>query len=177
MKQRPSWEASQEIPHILCNPKVYYRIHKSQPPVSILSQIDPIHASFPQPTSPRSILMLSCHLRLRLPSGLLPSGFPTKTLYAHLLSPFRATCAAYLSLLDLITPVTLSLLGPNILLSTLFSNPSACVPPSIQGKTVCSKTMSCSVIFVIIAAHMPFYSTENNSWGRYTSLQNQSSRP
>ena len=38
---------------------------------------------FPQlpPTSCRSILILSSHLRLVLPSGLFPSGFPARTLY------------------------------------------------------------------------------------------------
>jgi hypothetical protein len=36
----------------------------------------------PHPTSLISILMLSFHLRLGLPSGFFPSGFPTKTLYA-----------------------------------------------------------------------------------------------
>ena len=52
-----------------------------------LSWASPIQSIYPHPTSWRSILISSTHLRLGLPSGLFPSGFPTKTLYTPLFSP------------------------------------------------------------------------------------------
>ena len=94
------------------------------------------------PISWRSILILFSHLRLGLQNGLLLLAFLTKTLYALLSPPpTRTTCPAHL-ILELIiriifgefwllrsslcnfphSPVTLSFLGPNIHLSTLFSN-------------------------------------------------------
>ena len=53
-----------------------------------LSWASPIQSIYPHPISWRSILILSTHLRLGLPSGLLPSGFPSKTLYAPSPHPY-----------------------------------------------------------------------------------------
>ena len=110
MQQSPSWEAnrfsaSQEILRILWNPKVHYRILKCPPSVPILSQIDPLH------TPPSFFLEIHLniipHLLLVLPSGLFPSGFPTKTLYITLLSPIRVICPAHLIHFDLIIRIIL----------------------------------------------------------------------
>jgi len=84
MKKRPSWvanrfSASQENPRNLLYPKFHYLVSKCPPPVFILSQINPVHA-FSHPNYWRTILILPSHLRLGLPNGIFPSGFPTKTL-------------------------------------------------------------------------------------------------
>ena len=62
-----------------------------------------IQSIYTHPTSWRFILIFSTHLRLGLPSGIFPSGFPTKTLYTPFSSLIRATCPTHLILLDFIT--------------------------------------------------------------------------
>ena len=101
MEQSPSWEANRfsASPRILWNPKIHYRIQKR--PHLLLSWGRSIHS-----TPPSHFLKTHFNiihpLFLDLASGIVPSSFPTKTLYAPLLSHKRATWPAHL-ILDLIT--------------------------------------------------------------------------
>ena len=143
MEQSPFWDANQfstrKIPRILWNPKARYHIHKCPPAV-------PTWASSIQSIPPH----LKIHLNIILPSmpgspkWSLTLRFPYQNpLYASPLpSPICTTCPSHLVLYFITwtilgeeyrsfssslssflhSPVTSSLLSPNILLSTLFSN-------------------------------------------------------
>jgi len=141
----PSSEAnrssgSQEITRILYNTKVHNCIHKLQPTVPILSQMDPVHA--PPPTHILKILIpMSPHLNISSKWSLSIRFSHQNPLYT---SPLLHKC--YMPrrciILDLITrmisgedyrsssvspcslfhsSVTSPLLGPNILFSTVLS--------------------------------------------------------
>jgi hypothetical protein len=145
MEHSPSWEAnwfaaSQEIPRILWNPEGSLPHLQRPPPVSILSQLNPVRTP--------SSYFLKIHLNIVLPSTSgspqwsLSLRFPHQTpvhasplsrkrymplshssLFYHphkLGEEYRSWSSSLWSFLH--SPVTSSLLGPNILLNTLLSN-------------------------------------------------------
>jgi hypothetical protein len=144
MEQSPSWEAkshttSQEILRLLWNPKIHYHVHNSPPLVPILSHAHPVH-NFPPYIS-------KIHFNIILPSTptsfnwSLPFRFPNESTacISQLSHPCYMPHPSYPPAFDhpnkiwwsvqvmklLImqsSPTTSSLLGTNILLSTLFSD-------------------------------------------------------
>jgi len=87
MKQSHSRKHSTHsaTPRLLWRPKVYYRVHKSQPLVSILCQMHLIH------TFPPYFTYIHSNIIFPTTSGFFLSRFPTKILYALLISPMRIT--------------------------------------------------------------------------------------
>ena len=84
---------------LLSNPEVHCSTYISPPLVPIFSKSYPISSITTHLL--KSVLILSSHLRLGLPKGVLLSGFPTKTVYAFLDCSICAVCPAHLSCLDL----------------------------------------------------------------------------
>ena len=128
---------SQEIPRILWNPIVRYRIHKRPTPVPILRTLDPVHTSisrFPK-----------IHLNIILPPI---TGSPKWSLAHVILLDFiirKIFGEEYRSKISplrcfLHSPVTSSLSGPDILLYTLFSN--TLFSNTLFSNTLFSNTLS-----------------------------------
>ena len=90
MQHSPSWDAN-SFSAIQENP-AFYGIRRfitafTRDGHLSLSWTRSIQSIPSHPNSWRSILVLSFRLKLGLQSWLFPSGFPTKILYAHLVSP------------------------------------------------------------------------------------------
>jgi len=147
MEQSPFSEAKshtscQKIPRLLWNPKVHYNVQTARH--WTLSCAKCIKSTIFHPISPKihSNIILPCMPRSS--DWYFPLRFSNQnTVYTFLTSLMRAVCPAYSILLDFIigttfgeahkllisslcsllqSPSTSSLLGPNILFSTLFSN-------------------------------------------------------
>jgi len=107
-----------------------------------LSWASPIQSTCPHPTSWRSILILSVHLRLGLPSGLLPYGFPTKTLYTPSPHPYVPRVQP-ISFFSILSPAqywvrSTNHLAPHYAISSIPPLPR---PTSVQiFSTPCSQT-------------------------------------
>ena len=134
--------ASQEIPRISRNPNVHYRTHMRPPPVSILGQPNPVHIPTSHllrfhpiiihPSKPRSPQWS--------PSLRFPHQDPIHTPSPHPYAPHSQPISFFSILspaqylvrntnhlapryaISSIPTVTSSLLAPNILLKTMFSN-------------------------------------------------------
>ena len=137
--QNPSREAnrfsaSRETPRILWNPRVHYRVYKSPPPLPILNQINSVHAptshflqiqlNILPSTSGSSKWFLSVrflHQNLACTSPLLHTSYMACRSHSSWFDRpynFYEYISLRFSLRSLLhSPVTLSLLGPSILLT------------------------------------------------------------
>ena len=154
MQHSPSSEANwfsaiQEIPYILWNPKVHYRIHNNLPAVPFLTHINPVYAlrsfpehpylyylpiyawafqmfSFLQVSPPKPCIRLSSPHTCYMPSHQIFLGLNTRTIFDEQYRSLSPSLCIFLHY-----PVTTSLLGPNILTTPYSQTLSTYVPLSM----------------------------------------------
>ena len=120
-----------------------------------ISWASSIQSMPPYPTSWRSILTLSSHLRMGLPSGLFPSSIPTKTLYTPILSPYvlHAPLMSFFSIL-----ITWTILGEG-------------KGESVNKRSVCGECVCLSVCVCVCVKYDTFVTVFNytlrgkDAWG------------
>jgi len=120
--------SSQKLSRILWSFGVHYRIQNSPPDFPLLSQLTPV-----QDLSFYLMYLLSCYLRLCLPSGLFPQIFPPNT---TLISPlahtwqYQSWSSSFCTFLQF--PATTFLQSHISPLAHYFRAPSACVSPFMK---------------------------------------------
>ena len=162
--------ASQEYLGTSLDQKIHHRVENSQP--LGLSGATLITVKPSDNISGRSIFIWFCHLRLGLPSGLLLSGFPTKTLYGYVFSsylPHPFPSLIFFHLINTINiwpqqgpwrsplsiffhpPVTSSVLDQNTLLITPFYNTfNLCSSVDLEGQV--SHPYATSGIIIVLSS-------------------------
>ena len=148
LEKLTGFQLAKKFPRVLWKPKVHYRIHTCLPPAPILSQPDPVHVSTSHYMkmhlniillSPSGYCKWSLSLRIPHQNPVYASPLPhtcymlrlsilldliTRTIFGEQYRPLSSSLCSFF----FHSPVTSSLLGPDILLNTLFSNP----PPSLR---------------------------------------------
>ena len=147
MEQNPSSEANQKFPSIIWNSKVHYHTRKFPPPFPVLSQLDPVHTATSH--------ILKVHLNIIIPSTPGSSKWSLSLRFPHqnpvhasphphkcymprpshssrtiLGEEYRTLSSSLCSFLH--SPITSSLLGPNIL-PNISQTSWAFVPPSMSA--------------------------------------------
>jgi hypothetical protein len=118
MELSPSWDVNSPSATQECR-NISLSCHRIPPLFSILSHINPVHATPSYFAKAHFIIILQ--LCQDLPSGLCPSGFPTKNLYSNLFGEkYKLWVSSLRSYIQ--PPITSYLLGLNIVPSYLFAN-------------------------------------------------------
>jgi hypothetical protein len=104
-REATSSAANREIPSVLWNPNVRYRILKSSSIAHVLNQINPGHiTSFCHSKIHLNYTRIYNHLRLVFPSGFTPSLYFPNNMFIF---SIPSTCPSRLILSDLVILITL----------------------------------------------------------------------
>jgi hypothetical protein len=165
-----------KIPRLLRNPKIRYSAHNSQSLVPILSQMNPLQNL--TPISLRSILIISSHLRQSSKAVSSLQSLRSKFRIHFSTHPCMLHAPAKFRVLDLISllylarskncevppyaSINLSVLGPNIFLSSLFSNNLSLFFLSVTRQVVHPHKVKSSII--VLYSYILIFTSLGSRW-------------